>query len=178
MLPLCISVDDLVSNVGRGAGGGKRDVEIISGRDRRLQGEGEETGARLQRDRSGVSEMEPLPATQDALRLELRPAEAWNYATLRLSAAGLLVETRPRTTVDPRVVLVATFVVDDVVIVVIVFTRVFGLLVSSLASAGYPNPPPADFTPITFDKNRGNPSGNHLVLSGGCRQPAMSIVFY
>lgn len=63
---------------------GKRDVEIISGRDRRLQGEGEETGARLQRDRSGVSEMEPLPATQDALRLELRPAEAWNYATLRL----------------------------------------------------------------------------------------------
>lgn len=51
-----------------------RTVEIISGRDRRLQGEGEETGARLQRDRSGVSEMEPLPATQDALRLELRSA--------------------------------------------------------------------------------------------------------
>lgn len=51
----------------------KRTVEIISGRDRRLQGQGEETGSRLQRDRSGVSEMEPLPATQDALRLELRP---------------------------------------------------------------------------------------------------------
>ncbi|OAD62399.1 Histone acetyltransferase KAT7 [Eufriesea mexicana] len=51
-----------------------RTVEIISGRDRRLQGEGEETRARLQRDRSGVSEMEPLPASQDALRLELRLA--------------------------------------------------------------------------------------------------------
>lgn len=51
-----------------------RTVEIISGRDRRLQGEGEETRTRLQRDRSGVSEMEPLPASQDALRLELRLA--------------------------------------------------------------------------------------------------------
>lgn len=50
----------------------RKTVEIISGRDRRLQGEGEETGPRLQRDRSGVSEMEPLPATQDALRLELK----------------------------------------------------------------------------------------------------------
>lgn len=50
----------------------RRIVEIISGRDRRLQGEGEETGPRLQRDRSGVSEMEPLPAAQDALRLELK----------------------------------------------------------------------------------------------------------
>lgn len=177
-----ISVDDLVSNVGRGAGGGKRDVEIISGRDRRLQGEGEETGARLQRDRSGVSEMEPLPATQDALRLELRPAEAWNYATLRLCRRLTRRDSAPNdgrsSRRPPCRVIVATFVVDDVVIVVIVFTRVFGLLVSSLASAGYSNPPPADFTPITFDKNRGNPSGNHLVLSGGCRQPAMSIVFY
>lgn len=151
-LPLCISVDDLISNVESRSRRGKRDVEIISGRDRRLQGEGEETGARLQRDRSGVSEMEPLPATQDALRLELRPADAWNYAIRPPSLPPVLfVETRPRTTVDPRayllVVIVATFVVvDDVVIVVIVFTRVFGLLVSSLA--GYPNPPPADFMPI------------------------------
>lgn len=53
----------------------KGTVEIISGRDRRLQGEGEKTGPRLQRDRSGVSEMEPLPATQNALRLELRSAK-------------------------------------------------------------------------------------------------------
>lgn len=115
---MCISVDDLVSNVGRGAGGGKRDVEIISGRDRRLQGEGEETGARLQRDRSGVSEMEPLPATQDALRLELRPAEAWNYATLRLCRRLTRRDSAPndgRSTAYLLVVIVATFVVDDVV---------------------------------------------------------------
>jgi len=49
-------------------------VEIISGCDRRLQGESEETGTPLQRDRSGVSEMEPLPAAQDALRHELKPS--------------------------------------------------------------------------------------------------------
>lgn len=111
--------------------------------------------------------MEPLPATQDALRLELRPAEAWNYATLRLCRRLTRRDSAPndgRSSAYLLVVIVATFVVDDVVIVVIVFTRVFGLLVSSLASAGHPNPPPADFTPITFDKNRGNPSGNHLVL--------------
>lgn len=115
---MCISVDDLISNVGRGAGGVKGNVEIISGRDRRLQGEGEETGARLQRDRSGVSEMEPLPATQDALRLELRPAEAWNYATLRLcrrSYSSRLGPERRSILAYLLVVIVATFVVDDVV---------------------------------------------------------------
>lgn len=131
----------------------KRPVEIISGRDRRLQGEGEETGPRLQRDRSGVSEMEPLPATQDALRFQLRSAKAWNYATLPPpSCAPALLNARLRTTVDPRVprrrcvVIVATATAADtaaasfvvVVIIVTVFICVFGLLVSSSRNAEVP----------------------------------------
>ncbi|KAF7380509.1 hypothetical protein HZH68_016374 [Vespula germanica] len=42
------------------------------GRDRRLQGEGEETRSRLQGDRSGVPKMESLPTSQDSLSFELR----------------------------------------------------------------------------------------------------------
>lgn len=81
----------------------KRTVEIISGRDRRLQGQApEETGSRLQRDRSGVSEMEPLPATQDALRLELRPAGSLEVRHL----LSLLILREFPFTVDPAVVVV------------------------------------------------------------------------
>lgn len=85
----------------------KGTVEIISGRDRRLQGEGEETGPRLQRDRSGVSEMEPLPATQDALRLELRSARSLEVRHLLLplvwSPPPSLQGATRGTTVDSRV---------------------------------------------------------------------------
>lgn len=129
--------------------GSKRSVEIISGRDRRLQGEGEETGPRLQRDRSGVSEMEPLPAAQDALRLELRPAEAWNCATLRLCRRscrgsapndGRSLRTSLSSSSSSSSQSSCSFVSSGQL------SRVAGM------------PPPADFTPITFGKSRGDPS--------------------
>lgn len=128
----------------------KGTVEIISGRDRRLQGQGEETGSRLQRDRSGVSEMEPLPAAQDALRLELRPARSLEVRHL-LSPFGSPLHD----TVDPAVVVV------------------FGLLDVRKAHKSTPT----DFTPITrgtraakillgtpsFRRARGNDGEYHIL---------------
>lgn len=144
----------------------KRNVEIISGRDRRLQGEGEETGPRLQRDRSGVSEMEPLPAAQDALRLELRSAEAWNYATLRLCHRSCR-DSRPRTTVDPRVPPCRRHRRHlrsrrPCVVGVVVFIRVFG--------------PKRCRDAVDFGKRK--PFRGSARPARRSRQTAMSIVFY
>jgi hypothetical protein len=47
-------------------------MTMIAGRDRRLQGTGETARCRLQGNRSGVPEVEPFPAAQDALCLELK----------------------------------------------------------------------------------------------------------
>lgn len=117
-------------------------VEIISGRDRRLQGEGEETGSRLQRDRSRVSEMEPLPATQDALRLELRSARSLEVRHLLLpSSVPSLRGAAHGTTVDSRVPPSSPSSPSSL--------STFPTFPSAHAARGSHKPPPTDFTPVT-----------------------------
>lgn len=161
----------------------KRTVEIISGCNRRLQGEGEETGTRLQRDRSGVSEMEPLPATQDALRLELRPLpRVWSFATslYPVSPTSLLSRRGARrgTSVDPFAPSRCHRSRHRFRLRLRIHPRVRSSRQLS-GTRGSHKPPPTDFTPITRGESRENPSRNFFVLRRSARAAStVSIAFH